>query len=170
MLSEASESVAEKLSGHALVVQESVDEYTQLVEDLTQQIRDYVRRRGTELEQNLLEKAFDDIEAYHANQIRRSGQPVIVHPLRVALSICNMGLDAPTVVASLLHDAIEDTSITWDYLSTNYGEWYADIVDGLTKIKYTTDSGKKRSRPRSDLSENACCNGPGYPFLVHQAL
>ncbi len=142
-MSEVSESVAENLSGRAFAVQESADEYSQLVMDLKQQIRDYVRRRGTELEQNLLEKAFDDIEAYHANQIRRSGQPVIVHPLRVALSICNMGLDAPTVVASLLHDAIEDTSITWDYLSTNYGEWYADIVDGLTKIKYTTDSGKK---------------------------
>ncbi len=100
MLSEVSESVAENLSGRAFAVQESADEYSQLVMDLKQQIRDYVRRRGTELEQNLLEKAFDDIEAYHANQIRRSGQPVIVHPLRVALSICNMGLDAPTVVAS----------------------------------------------------------------------
>ena len=42
-------------------------------------------------------------------------------PAAVALSICNMGLDAPTVVASLLHDAIEDTSITWDYLSQIMG-------------------------------------------------
>ena len=49
--------------------------------------------------------------------------------------ICRAGLDAPTVVASMLHDIIEDTTITHKDIKNRYGAWYADIVRGLTKIK-----------------------------------
>jgi RelA/SpoT family (p)ppGpp synthetase len=118
-------------------------EHLRLIWDMKDQIRGYVRKHGQQTEVELLEHAFEDIELHHANQVRRSGQPVVIHPLRVALSICDMGLDAPTVVASLLHDSIEDTSITRAYIAERYGEWYAEIVDGLTKIKHPPDSGKK---------------------------
>ncbi|HIL88242.1 MAG TPA: bifunctional (p)ppGpp synthetase/guanosine-3',5'-bis(diphosphate) 3'-pyrophosphohydrolase [Deltaproteobacteria bacterium] len=102
---------------------------------LRKHIRDYVAIQGSEAEQQLLEQALADIERFHGGQLRRSGQPVIIHPLRVARYICQAGLDAPTVIASLLHDTLEDTPMTRDYVAGNYGEWYAEIVDGLTKIK-----------------------------------
>ena len=115
-----------------------------LINNLKQSIRLYLSSRGTEEESQLLEHAFEDIAKYHASQKRLSGQPYIVHPLRVSWSICQAGLDPQTVIGSLLHDAIEDTSITKEYISERYGEWYADVVDGLTKIKYPKDSKGKQ--------------------------
>ena len=82
-----------------------------LITDLDQQIRSYVQEYGTRKDSELLDQAISDIRHYHENQKRKSGQPFIIHPLRVASYICRAGLDAPTVVASLLHDIIEDTSI-----------------------------------------------------------
>ena len=106
-----------------------------LITDLDQQIRSYVQEYGTRKDSELLDQAISDIRQYHENQKRKSGQPFIIHPLRVASYICRAGLDAPTVVAALLHDIIEDTSITHDDIHERYGSWYADIVTGLTKIK-----------------------------------
>lgn len=111
-----------------------------LIRDLMEKIRDYLGTRSTEEEINFLEFAFEDIERYHAGQIRKSGQPAIIHPLRVAWSICQAGLDPPTVIASLLHDCIEDTVMTKKYIQNRYNDWYADVVDGLTKIKEPSDS------------------------------
>ncbi len=117
----------------------------QQIRKLKQQIRNYVKRHGSEEEQRLLKLAIEDISRFHANQRRRSGQPVIIHPLRVANSICQAGLDAATVVAALLHDAIEDTPMTKDYVREHYGPWYAAVVDGLTKIQ-SPEGGKSRAQ------------------------
>ena len=114
------------------------------VEKLKQKIRTYVTEKGDLQHVNLLENAFNDITHYHRGQKRRSGEPFIIHPLRVADSICSTGLDAPTVVASVLHDVIEDTSITRQYIAERYGEWYAGIVDGLTKIKSHDNSSQQQ--------------------------
>jgi guanosine-3',5'-bis(diphosphate) 3'-pyrophosphohydrolase len=108
-----------------------------LITDLEKQIRSYVLEYGTPKDSELLNQAISDIGQYHENQERKSGQPFIIHPLRVASYICRAGLDAPTVVAALLHDIIEDTTINHDDIYARYGSWYADIVTGLTKIKKT---------------------------------
>ena len=108
-----------------------------LIAKLDQQIRSYVQEYGTSRDSELLDQALADIIKNHQNQTRKSGQPVIIHPLRVANYICRAGLDAPTVVAALLHDIIEDTKITHKDIQKRYGEWYANIVNGLTKIKKT---------------------------------
>jgi guanosine-3',5'-bis(diphosphate) 3'-pyrophosphohydrolase len=108
-----------------------------LITDLDKQIRSYVQEYGTPKESELLDQAISDIRQYHENQKRKSGQPFIIHPMRVASYICRAGLDAPTVVAALLHDIIEDTTINHDDIYERYGSWYADIVTGLTKIKKT---------------------------------
>ena len=118
-----------------------------LITDLDQQIRSYVQEYGTRKDSELLDQAISDIRQYHENQKRKSGQPFIIHPLRVASYICRAGLDAPTVVAALLHDIIEDTSITHDDIHERYGSWYADIVTGLTKIK-------KPESPRNLSADN----------------
>ena len=111
-----------------------------LISELDQQIRSYVHEYGTSRDSVLLDQAIADINKHHQNQTRKSGQPVIIHPLRVANYICRAGLDAPTVVAALLHDIIEDTKITHKDIQKRYGNWYADIVKGLTKIKKTERS------------------------------
>ena len=111
-----------------------------LIADLEQQIRSYVLEYGNSKDSELLDQAISDINKHHQNQRRKSGQPVIIHPLRVAKYICRAGLDAPTVVAALLHDIIEDTKITHKDIQKRYGEWYANIVKGLTKIKKTERS------------------------------
>ncbi|HIO10221.1 MAG TPA: bifunctional (p)ppGpp synthetase/guanosine-3',5'-bis(diphosphate) 3'-pyrophosphohydrolase, partial [Deltaproteobacteria bacterium] len=106
-----------------------------LISDLDNQIRSYVQANGTDKDADLLDQAIADIRKHHGHQLRKSGQPFIIHPLRVASSICRAGLDAPTVVAALLHDIIEDTKITHKDIHERYGSWYAEIVTGLTKIK-----------------------------------
>ena len=83
-----------------------------LIAKLVKQIRSYVQEYGTVKDSELLEQAIADVRKHHEHQKRKSGQPVIIHPLRVANYICRAGLDAPTVVAAILHDIIEDTTIT----------------------------------------------------------
>ena len=122
-----------------------------LIAKLVKQIRCYVQEFGTVKDSELLEKAIADIRKHHKHQIRKSGQPVIIHPLRVANYICRAGLDAPTVVASILHDIIEDTKITHKDINNRYGAWYADIVRGLTKIK-NTESLKYGERDNLDAT------------------
>ena len=107
-----------------------------LIAKLVKQIRNYVLEYGTVKDSEMLEQAIADIQKHHEHQKRKSGQPVIIHPLRVANYICLAGLDAPTVVAAILHDIIEDTTITHKDIKNRYGAWYADIVRGLTKIKF----------------------------------
>ncbi len=115
---------------------------TQLHED----IRNYVQSQDNGSELLKLEYAFEDIQTYHGNQKRKSGEPVIIHPLRVAWSICEANLDPPTVIVALLHDTLEDTELTKSSIKVRYGEWYAEMVDGLTKIVYPeTAYGKQKA-------------------------
>lgn len=120
----------------------------QKIKTLHAQIYQYVSHKGSAEDLVRLEYAFEDVAKYHEDQVRKSGEPVIIHPLRVAWLVCDAGLDAPSVVAALLHDTIEDTELSRRDIKERYGKWYADIVDGLTKIKTPTDS---QVKIRSDL-------------------
>ncbi len=119
-----------------------------LINELDQNIRIYVEKYGSHKDSELLDQAISDIHKHHENQIRKSGQPFVIHPLRVANYICRAGLDAPTVVASLLHDIIEDTKMIHNDIQKRYGPWYAEIVTGLTKIK---NQDKKKSITSDNL-------------------
>jgi GTP diphosphokinase / guanosine-3',5'-bis(diphosphate) 3'-diphosphatase len=70
----------------------------------------------------------------HAGQRRRSGEPYVTHPVAVATIVATLGLDAPTVAAALLHDAVEDTSLTLADIEARFGETVARVVDGVTKL------------------------------------
>jgi len=82
----------------------------------------------------LLEKALADAEQHHEGQYRKSGEPVILHPLRVALLATESGLDMEAVIIALLHDIIEDTEVTKAEVRERYGNGVAEAVDGLTKV------------------------------------
>ena len=120
----------------------------QQIGELKKNIRAYVRANGSQQELKLLQKALTEIEAFHADQQRRSGQPVIIHPLRVAWQICEVGLDPATVIAALLHDAVEDTPMTLGHINKKYGPWYSQIVEGVTKVKH---EGENATPLRSEL-------------------
>jgi GTP diphosphokinase / guanosine-3',5'-bis(diphosphate) 3'-diphosphatase len=70
----------------------------------------------------------------HAGQRRRSGEPYVTHPVAVATIVAQLGLDAPTVTAALLHDAVEDTTLTLEDIETRFGATVARVVDGVTKL------------------------------------
>ena len=81
-----------------------------------------------------MDRAFELAEKAHNNQKRFSGQPYIVHPVEVANILANMGLDAPSVIAALLHDVVEDTEYKIEDIMTEFGTEIASLVDGVTKL------------------------------------
>ncbi len=82
----------------------------------------------------LIEAAFEVARDAHADQVRRSGGPYLEHPLGVALVIAQLGLDDVTVAGALLHDAVEDTTVTVADIKARFGPELAAIVDGVTKL------------------------------------
>src|SRR5437763_7369139 len=89
-------------------------------------------RPGDDLE--ITRKAYEYSERNHAGQSRASGEPYLVHPLEVALVLAEMKMDATAIVAGLLHDSVEDTSVTIEDIQREFGEQVAHIVEGVTKI------------------------------------
>jgi len=81
-----------------------------------------------------LEAAYQTAEAAHAGQRRLSGEAFIEHPLAVAQILAELRLDTTTLEAGLLHDTVEDTTVSLDTIRTDFGEDVAEIVDGLTKL------------------------------------
>jgi GTP pyrophosphokinase len=83
---------------------------------------------------DLIERAFEVARVAHAEQVRRSGDPYIAHPLGVAMILAGLGLDDVTLAAALLHDAVEDTAVTGGDIEASFGPDVAAIVDGVTKL------------------------------------
>ena len=83
---------------------------------------------------SLLQKAYEVADERHADQMRRSGDPYITHPLAVANILAELGLDTTTLVAALLHDTVEDTGYTMEALTADFGDEVAHLVDGVTKL------------------------------------
>jgi len=92
------------------------------------------RERHRRTDTSLIERAFELARDAHAEQVRRSGEPYITHPLGVALILADLGLDDVTIAAALLHDAVEDTSVTVEQIERELGGEVAAIVDGVTKL------------------------------------
>ncbi len=82
----------------------------------------------------IVKRAYDYSLRVHAGQSRASGEPYLVHPLEVALVLAEMKMDSVAVAAGLLHDSVEDTSVTIVDIRKEFGEQVAHIVEGVTKI------------------------------------
>ncbi|MEA3075439.1 MAG: diphosphokinase / guanosine-3,5-bis(diphosphate) 3-diphosphatase [Actinomycetota bacterium] len=83
----------------------------------------------------LVRSAYEVAERAHADVVRQSGEAYISHPLAVALILAEIGLDDITLAAALLHDVVEDTGITIEEVSRDFGPLVASIVDGVTKLE-----------------------------------
>src|SRR5512140_1801113 len=70
----------------------------------------------------------------HAGQTRKSGEPYITHPVAVAGILAELGMDAETIIAAILHDTLEDTQLTSEQITGEFGPTVTELVDGVTKL------------------------------------
>ncbi len=99
-------------------------------------------------EVHMIEKAYIFARNAHGDQRRKSGEPYIIHPLHTALILADLELDKESIMAGLLHDVMEDTSVTREIMIKEFGEEVTDLVDGvtkLTKLDYDVDKVEKQA-------------------------
>ena len=85
---------------------------------------------------NQVKRAYFFAEQAHYGQVRRSGEPYVTHPLAVAGILADMHMDHQSLMAALLHDTIEDTGVTKDDISAQFGAEVAELVDGVSKLTH----------------------------------
>src|SRR5271167_4318378 len=113
--------------------------------DLLRKVRRY--RPNDDL--TLIKKAYEFSLKHHQGQTRASGEPYLVHPLEVAAVLAEMRLDTTAIAAGLLHDAVEDTTVTVDDIRTEFGEQVAHIVEGVTKISKIEFASREEAQAES---------------------
>jgi GTP pyrophosphokinase len=106
------------------------DPVQQLYRELEAKIREYRPKDDF----TPLQKAFQFARKYHEGQMRDSGEPYMVHPVMVAHILADMRMDSVAMQTGLLHDVVEDTSVTVDQVRKEFGDEVARCVDGVTKL------------------------------------
>ena len=99
-----------------------------------QALEDKVAAYTPNLDTKRLFDAFTYADTEHHGQLRKSGEPYIIHPLAVADIVADLGLDVDSVIAALLHDCIEDTDATHEEIAKKFGKSVAELVEGVTKL------------------------------------
>ncbi|MDD6306409.1 MAG: bifunctional (p)ppGpp synthetase/guanosine-3',5'-bis(diphosphate) 3'-pyrophosphohydrolase [Clostridiales bacterium] len=124
-------------------------------EKLYEELITSVRKYHPSTDISLIEKAYRIACDAHAGQVRKSGEPYIIHPLCVAIILAELELDKETIVAGLLHDVLEDTTMTEQELSDIFGEEVLLLVDGVTKLQHLhlTDNNPNEKDKTSDRLE-----------------
>ncbi len=109
--------------------------YSVTANDLCVRFRD-IAQNDPHIEQylQLIRAAYAIAFMAHSHQKRASGEPYITHPVAVASVLIELHIDAETIIAALLHDVIEDTSITYEQIESYFGPQVATLVDGVTKL------------------------------------
>ncbi len=105
-------------------------------EKLYEELIASVRKYHPSADISLIEKAYHIAEKAHEGQVRKSGEPYIIHPLCVAIILADLELDKETIVAGLLHDVLEDTIMTEQEIAEEFSEEVLLLVDGVTKLQH----------------------------------
>lgn len=100
--------------------------YAQLAEAIEKSNKSYDLPR--------IEAAYELAKKAHEGQVRSSGDPYISHPIAVAVILVGLGMDSDTIIGGLLHDVVEDTSVTLEDIEKQFGADVAELVDGVTKL------------------------------------
>ena len=135
---------------------EDIREYTspeELYADLIARVRKYHPSDDI----SMIEKAYRIAREAHRDQVRKSGEPYIIHPLCVAIILADLELDKETIVAGLLHDVVEDTIMTQEQITVEFGADVALLVDGVTKLQHlhmADNSGNKTEVQLEMQAEN----------------
>ncbi len=126
------------VDGHAVKAPGDYEDPDQLYDMLIARIRKY----HPSADVSMIEKAYDLAKKAHGDQKRKSGEPYIIHPLWVAYILANLEMDKETIAAGMMHDVVEDTEITVEELTKEFGVDVALLVDGVTKLgqlSYSSD-------------------------------
>ena len=100
------------------------------IPELLAQVQSYNPKSDTER----IQRAYELAKAAHGTQKRATGDPYLTHCIAVACTLADLGLDDDVIVAALLHDVPEDTSVTLDTIRSQFGDDVAKLVDGVTKL------------------------------------
>ena len=93
-----------------------------------------IKQYNPNYDMDIISRAYDVAEEMHRNQLRKSGEEYLIHPLAVAVILAELGMDSETIAAGLLHDVIEDTSYTVEDMTKDFGTEVTELVDGVTKL------------------------------------
>ena len=93
-----------------------------------------IKAYAPNIDEELLTRAYLTAKKYHGDQLRKSGEPFIMHPLEVANILAEIGLDQTSIVAAILHDLVEDTEFSLVNIEKEFGEEIAKIINGVTKL------------------------------------
>ena len=100
-----------------------------------------ITRYAPSADLEVIQRAYEYADEKHKNQLRKSGELYIIHPLAVAEIVAEIGLDTDAITAALLHDCLEDTDASFEEISRMFGETVANLVEGVTKltrVQYST--------------------------------
>ena len=100
------------------------------IQDVINKRKEHTRK----VDVKLILKAYNYAKENHGSQLRNSGEPYIIHPLNVAYTLAEIGLDDSTICAALLHDVVEDTKVTSEDLKNEFGAEISEMVEGVTKL------------------------------------
>ena len=100
---------------------------------------------------SLIEKAYKVASEAHKDQLRKSGEPYIIHPLYVAIILADLEMDKETIAAGLLHDVVEDTIMTEQEIRQQFGDEVALLVDGVTKLQQLQFTGNGDQPDRLEM-------------------
>ncbi len=103
-------------------------------EDLHKELVERVKKYHPNADISMIEKAYEIADKAHSGQVRKSGEPYIIHPLCVGIILADLELDKETIVAGILHDVVEDTVMTTEEIAAEFSEEVALLVDGVTKL------------------------------------
>ena len=120
----------EIVDGHAVKAPEDYQDPEQLYQALIARVRKY----HPSADITMIEKAYKIGTQAHNGQVRKSGEPYIIHPLWVGIILADLEMDKETIVAGMLHDAVEDTDMTLEDVTREFGAEVALLVDGVTKL------------------------------------
>ena len=112
-------------------------------EDLYTELIQSIRKYHPSTDISMIEKAYRVASEAHKEQKRKSGEPYIIHPLCVAIILADLELDKETIAAGLLHDVVEDTVMTEEDLTREFGEEVSVLVSGVTKLGQLSYSADK---------------------------
>ena len=99
-----------------------------------EELKNAIEKSGRNYDLGMIEKAYLFAEKRHEGQLRRSGEPYIIHPIAVASYLVDLGLDSECICAALLHDVVEDTNTSLDEIRAAFGEEVTELVNGVTKL------------------------------------
>ena len=115
-------------------------------EQLYQELIEKIKTYHPSNDYSMVEKAYKLAVEAHKDQKRKSGEPYIIHPLKVAYILAELELDMETIVAGILHDIIEDTEYSYEDISNLFSEEIAALVDGVTKLGKLSYSTKEEAQ------------------------